>query len=101
MRQREMTVALALMGAPCADDTESFQSWQAKKCRAGHKAPSCKLVEAAGQLFHRFRGRLDYAFIPACRDAGRVIRTDTANPSAGSGTKLPQPVYESLQGTPG
>jgi hypothetical protein len=31
------------------------------------------LVEAAGRLFHLFRDGPDYAFIPASRDAGRVI----------------------------
>jgi len=69
------------------------------------------LVEAAGQRFHSFRNGLDYAFIQIPLspfrtgesrnlDAGRLIRLNTADPSARSSIK-DQRTYESLQGSPG
>ena len=48
-----------------------------------HGTPA-KLVEAAGQMLRSFRNGLDYAFILAREDAGRVIRAQSPNPSAGS-----------------
>ena len=41
-----------------------------------HGTPA-KLVEAAGQMLRSFRNGLDYAFILAREDAGRVIRAKT------------------------
>jgi len=56
------------------------------------------LVEAAGQLFHPFRGGLDYAFIlsPGCGACYPALHRP--GPSGRSG--FPQRFYESLQGRP-
>ena len=56
------------------------------------------LVEAAGQLFHLFRGGLDYAFIPM--PGCGACYPPVADPSACSARFRGQQVYESLQGRP-
>lgn len=61
--------------------------WMRKKNRRRCCRRRFLLVEAAGQLFHLFRGGLDYAFIPlpgcgACYPPLICCRVD---PSAGSG----------------
>jgi hypothetical protein len=63
----------------------------------GHLAVAVGLVEAAGQLFHPFRGGLDYAFIPL---PGCGACYPFPDPSAGPSGCPDRPVYESLQGRP-
>ena len=55
------------------------------------------MVEAAGRLFHPFRGGPDYAFIPL---PGCGACYPFPDPSAGPSGRPDRPVYESLQGRP-
>ena len=70
-----------------------LHSAQAKKIAGGCRRSV--LVEAAGQLVPYLSIRAGLCLHPL-RDAGRVIRHSSADPSARSGH--PQRVYESLQG---
>ena len=57
-------------------------------------------MEAAGQLFHRFRDGLDYAFTPTKVGGGACYPAQSAAGSWGLPRLAPRQLHESLQGRP-